>query len=242
MERKIWTSNIRSWDDFLTNSLDFKNDELMKKYLALSKDRYEKKDHEFFSSKLLSRYHWRAYDDFRDNACFLDIETTGLSKQHDDITTIGVFDGKESKVFINGRNMHEFPEEIMKYSYIVTFNGATFDMPFIRSKFPGLKMNHFHADLRFMLRALGYSGGLKNIEKQMGINREGDLADLSGRDAVKLWFKYKRDNDEKALDTLVRYNIEDIENLKTLMEFCYGKMKEGCIGCTNKETASQPLG
>ncbi len=229
VEKKIWNSNIRSWDDFLTNSTDFKNEELMKKYLMLSKDRYEKKDHEFFSSKLLSRYHWRAYEDFRENACFLDIETTGLSKDRDDITTIGVFNGKESKVFINGKTMNEFPDEIKKYSYIVTFNGALFDMPFIRAKFPDLKFNHFHADLRFILKALGYSGGLKSIERQMGIERESDLKDLSGRDAVKLWHRYKRDGDEKALDTLVRYNIEDIENLKTLMDFSYGKLKNVCL-------------
>ena len=66
----------------------------------LSKDNYDKKNHEFFSNKLLSKYHWRAYEDFKDKTCFLDIETTGLSKERNSITTIGMFDGKESKVLI----------------------------------------------------------------------------------------------------------------------------------------------
>ena len=174
----------------------------------------------------MSKYHWRAYDDFKDNVCFLDIETTGLSKHYNDITTIGMFNGKESKVFINGQNLDEFKDEIKKYSYIVTFNGALFDLPFIKAKFPDAEFNHFHADLRFMLKRLGYTGGLKKIEKTLGIERESDLSELTGRDAVKLWHRYKRHNDKKALDKLVRYNIEDIENLKILMEMSYKKLKQ----------------
>ena len=84
----------------------------------------------------------------------------------------------------------------------------------------------FNCDLRFLLRRLGYSGGLKNIEKQFNIDREGDLANLSGKDAIKLWYRYKKYSDEKALDTLIRYNIEDIENLKTLMDYSYETMKK----------------
>jgi len=225
-EKKLWKNNIRSWDDFLCNGCDVKNNELINKYILLSKERYEKKDHEFFSGKLMSKYHWRAYDDFKDNVCFLDIETTGLSKHYNDITTIGMFNGKESKVFINGQNLDEFKDEIKKYSYIVTFNGALFDLPFIKAKFPDAEFNHFHADLRFMLKRLGYTGGLKKIEKTLGIERESDLSELTGRDAVKLWHRYKRHNDKKALDKLVRYNIEDIENLKILMEMSYKKLKQ----------------
>ena len=122
--------------------------------------------------------------------------------------------------------MTRFPNEIKKYSMIVTYNGATFDLPFIKAKFPQINFNHFHADLRFMLRRLGYSGGLKSIEKQTGIERESDVSHLTGRDAVKLWYRYKRNHDENALHTLIKYNIEDIENLKILMEMSYNKLKE----------------
>ena len=52
---------------------------------------------------------------------------------------------------------------------------------------------------------------------------------MTGWDAVKLWHRYKRDNDENALDTLIRYNIEDIENLKTLMDFSYDGLKKRCF-------------
>jgi uncharacterized protein len=225
-EQELWRNGIRTWDDFLASKNNLPNRDLIEKHIEISKEQYKKNNHEFFSKKLLSKYHWRAYDDFRKNSCFLDIETTGLSKTQSDITLIGIYDGKESKVFINGKNMEKFPEEIKKYSYIVTFNGALFDIPFIKEKFPDIEFNQFHADLRFVLRQLGYSGGLKNIEKEFNIEREDDLKGMTGLDAVKLWHYYKRYNDKKALDKLVRYNIEDIENLKILMDYSYEKLKE----------------
>ncbi|MFH2021163.1 MAG: ribonuclease H-like domain-containing protein [archaeon] len=228
-EQDLWRNNVTSWDEFEEKKLDVPHKDLIKKFIHLSKEHYQAKNFEFFSSKLLFKHHWRAYDDFKDSCCFLDIETTGLSKYSDDITTIGLFDGNKSKVFINGQNMQEFEDEIKKYSFLVTFNGALFDLPFLKTKFPGIKFNQLHADLRFVLKSLGYSGGLKKIEKEFGINREGDLANMDGRDAVKLWHLYKRYNDKKALDRLVRYNIEDIENLKILMEYAYAELKDRCF-------------
>ncbi len=229
-ESRLWNNRIISWNDFISSNAPIHNKEIISKFIKLSKENYEKKNHAFFATKLLSRYHWRAYDDFRDNCCFVDIETTGLSKYDNEITVIGLYDGKESKIFVNGKNLESFPDELRKYSFIVTFNGSLFDIPFIKAKFPDLNINPFHADLRFIMKNLGYSGGLKKIEKEMGIEREGDLAGMTGYDAVKLWQAYKKHNDEKALDKLIRYNIEDIENLKTLMDFSYDKLKEKCIG------------
>jgi uncharacterized protein YprB with RNaseH-like and TPR domain len=64
-------------------------------------------------------------------------------------------------------------------------------------------------------------GGLKKIEQQFGFEREDDLKGLDGYDAVLLWRKYRKENDEAALDKLVRYNAADISNLKKLMEWAY---------------------
>ena len=49
---------------------------------------------------------------------------------------------------------------------IVTYNGKTFDVPFIEKYF-GIRMNHAHIDLRYVLKSLGYSGGLKMFEQAM---------------------------------------------------------------------------
>jgi uncharacterized protein YprB with RNaseH-like and TPR domain len=64
-------------------------------------------------------------------------------------------------------------------------------------------------------RSLGLTGGLKAVEREVGIDR--DRPDLLGRDAVRLWREYER-GDEGALETLVSYNRDDTENLQTLIE------------------------
>jgi len=231
IESELWQNNIRCWDDFLSRRPEIKNSDLIEKHLTLSKENYLYRNHVFFSQKIERKHHWRAYDDFKDRCCYLDIETTGLSRERSDLTVVGVYDGNESKVFIKGKNMDDFREEIKKYKMIVTFNGALFDVPFLQAKFPDLNIDQFHVDLRWTMKSLGYSGGLKNIEKELGIERESDLSGMTGRDAIKLWKKYKNHGDEKALDILVRYNIEDIENLKYMMDFSYEKLKGKCFDC-----------
>ena len=74
------------------------------------------------------------------------------------------------------------------------------------------------------MKDIGYSGGLKSIERQAGIQRDDDLKEVDGYEAVRLWYKYKR-GDSEALRTLLRYNQADIENLKILMDLTFDKLK-----------------
>lgn len=227
-ENKIWQNNILSWEEFLENSDKVYIPESRKQkidfHLQRSIKAYQNYDYKFFVNEIPGREHWRAYPEFKNSCCFLDIETTGLSKHHHDITVIGLYNGKKSKIFVQGKNMHEFEKEINKYSLIVTFNGKCFDLPFIQAKFPQLDLNRFHIDLRFALKELGYFGGLKKIEKELNINRDDDLQDIDGYEAVRLWRRYQR-GDEQALQLLMKYNRADIENLKTLMDFAFDKLK-----------------
>ena len=59
-------------------------------------------------------------------------------------------------------------------------------------------------------------GGFKAVERQLGISRESK--GVNGWDAVLLWRKYLEYNDEDALALLLKYNKEDVINLKTLRE------------------------
>ena len=67
---------------------------------------------------------------------------------------------------------------------------------------------------------MGFTGGLKGVEKQFGISRSEAMDGLSGYDAVLLWRKYAKGN-HQALDTLVEYNKCDTKNLKYLMDESY---------------------
>ena len=77
-----------------------------------------------------------------------------------------------------------------------------------------------------MLSSLGYRGGLKGCERQLGMDR-GDLSDIDGFFAVLLWDEYQKTGDPKALETLLSYNIQDTINLENLMVTAYNmKLKD----------------
>ena len=87
-------------------------------------------------------------------------------------------------------------------------------------------MSQVHIDLRYVLKSLGYTGGLQGCEKKAGIDR-GELEGVDGYFAVLLWSEYQRSRNHKALETLLAYNIQDAVNLETLMVFSYNlKLKE----------------
>ena len=182
----------------------------------------------FFSGRLAPGDMWRIFDAFRHRAVYLDIETSGGYQGIDDITVIGIYDGADVQSFVNGINLDAFEIAIADYDLIITFNGALFDLPFIRSRFPGISLPPAHIDLRFLMKRLGYAGGLKKIEKDLGIARESSIDGMDGFEAVRLWQAYQW-GDDRALETLIRYNRADIVNLEPLMAFAYGRMKATVI-------------
>ncbi|MFH1520411.1 MAG: ribonuclease H-like domain-containing protein [Candidatus Micrarchaeota archaeon] len=219
-ERRLWSSGITTWDDFLER---FGSSQFHKTFctkLASSKHALHHGDGEFFANILPSCETWRTFPHFK-KVAYLDIETTGLGRGTDYVTVIGVFDGKKVHSYVHGQNMGDFNSDIRDYDAVVTFNGSLFDLPFIRNNIPGAKLPKLHIDLRFALSSINIRGGLKKIEAQFGMEREDDLKGLNGYDAVLLWQAYKKRNDKAALDKLIRYNAADISNLKILMEWAY---------------------
>ena len=224
-ERKIWGSGIKTMDDFVKSSPEFISPDKRKTivdYIYLSKEHIKNKNAQFFYENLPPKEHWRLFSEFRKNIVYLDIETTGLGTLEDVITTIALYDGERIYYYVNGKNLNQFKQDIQKYKALVTYNGKTFDIPFIENYF-GIRMSHAHLDLRYILRSLGYSGGLKSCERQLGIGRTGSLADVDGFFAVLLWDDYKKKGNEKSLETLLSYNIEDVLNLEFLMIEAYNR-------------------
>ena len=148
--------------------------------------------------------------------------------QEDDVTVVGLFDGKNTKTMVRGINLNyrALKEELSKYKIVVTFNGATFDLPFLAKRYPRLLPNIPHIDLRTVTGRLGYSGGLKLIEKEMGISRRELVGRIHGGDAVTLWRMYYGSGDDHYLKLLIEYNEEDVINLKKIADVCTKKMEE----------------
>jgi hypothetical protein len=83
-----------------------------------------------------------------------------------------------------------------------------------------------HIDLRYILASLGYGGGLKSCEQQLEIARP-DLEDVDGYFAIFLWDDFQRNKNQKALETLLTYNMHDTVNLEKLMVLSYNlKLKD----------------
>lgn len=219
-ERRLWSSGITDWDEFLDRFGSSPYHKNHCRILASSSYALRLGDAGHFAALLPGSETWRAFPSF-DSVAYLDIETTGLAPATDHVTVIGLFDGNRTYSYIHGQNLSDFVRDIGSYDMVVTFNGSLFDIPFLRKSFPGLRMPRLHVDLRFVLQSLDVRGGLKRIEERFGYEREDDLKGLTGYDAVKFWQAYIKRNDKDALDRLVRYNAADISNLKRLLEWAY---------------------
>ncbi len=221
-EQRFWDSGIHNWDDFTQNRpfrLSQSRMDTISSYLEESLQHLESGNPNYFSQLLQTAQHWRFFPEFRHSMVYLDIETTGLNRYHDSITTISLYDGESIYYYVNGQNLDDFMNDIDKYRVIVTYNGKTFDVPFIEKYF-GIRLDQAQIDLRYILGSLGYRGGLKSCETQLGIDR-GDLKDIDGFFAVQLWYDYKRSGNPKALETLLAYNIQDVLTLENLMVISY---------------------
>ena len=220
-EQKIWQSNILNWKDekrFSLLNLSASKIQAIKTFTQKSQVHLEKNDPNFFEARLPSNQHFRMFPEFRHACAYLDIESTGLSASAQ-ITTIALYNGRDIKYFVQGKNLDAFLDEVQRYKVLITYNGRSFDIPFIESYF-NVNLPHAQIDLRYILKHLGFKGGLKKCEIALGIDRA-ELEGVDGYFAVILWNEYKRNKNEKALDTLLAYNIEDVLNLETLIIKAY---------------------
>ena len=219
-EQRLWESGIQDWDQFTGNHsvrLSPTKMDTITTCLEQSYQHLKTGNPNYFSEYLPANLHWRFFPEFRDQMVYLDIETTGLDSWSNKITTIALYDGNSIYHYVNGQNLDDFVDDIKKYKVIVTYNGKSFDVPFIESYFK-ITLNSAHIDLRYIL--MGYTGGLKSCEIQLGMDR-GNLSNIDGYFAVLLWFEYRRNENQKALETLLAYNTQDVLNLENLMVIAY---------------------
>ena len=221
-ERWLWGAGLRSWDDLLGGECDrlprYRVDWLRRR-IGESLEELRRGNSHYFAERLPPGEHWRLFPAFRHSVAYLDIETNGFSGAGGYITTIAVYDGESIFHYVRGRNLADFATDIRKYKLLVTYYGKSFDLPFIERAM-GLKLNTPHIDLCYLLRNLGYRGGLKGCEKQLGIDRK-ELDGITGYFAVLLWNDYLRKGNRKALETLLAYNIQDVLSLEHLMVVAY---------------------
>ncbi len=229
-ELELWNDGYLCWYDLVRaiNPIGTRGNGLAEEAIR-SQQKLAEGDARFFGENLPSSSRWRAYPEFLDGAAFLDIETTGLSPDYSYTTLVGILDRDGYRAYLRCENLDQLPVALRKYDLLVTFNGASFDLPFLRKEFQGASANAgepdmfasaIHIDLRYPLRQAGYTGGLKRIEQRTGLGRPSALSKLSGADAVTLW-NMAGEGEPDAIQTLVRYNAEDVASLPELARLTY---------------------
>jgi uncharacterized protein YprB with RNaseH-like and TPR domain len=239
-ERRLWGAGVQCWADASPQALAClgpSRADVVARHAEESAGRLAREDARYFAERLPAREHWRLFPAFRHSVAYLDIETTGLGGPRDYVTTIALYDGRTVRHYVHGENLDEFPQDVRDYRLLVTYNGKTFDLPFLRHYF-GMRLDQAHVDLRYVLHSLGYKGGLKGCERQLGLDR-GELAGVDGYFAVLLWRDYLVGGNERALETLIAYNVQDTVNLETLMVMAHN-MKAAALPLAGRRTIPLP--
>jgi len=165
------------------------------------------------------------FDRFKDNATYLDIETDGLSRDAlVTVVTVHRKDGTHTLTEGFDLDAESLADALEGTKMLVTFNGSCFDVPVLRTSFPQVDLDYPQFDLRFASRKVGYKGGLKPLEIELGIQRDDEIEGVDGAMAVHLWHQWKRRSDEDALNILQEYNRADTINLEYIADVIYGKL------------------
>ena len=166
--------------------------------------------------------------EFPQATAYLDIETTGLRRGADVVTTIALYDGQRVQTFVGERTSpNSRPPSPL--SAAGDLQRQVLRRPLSGTGF-GIVLEQAHVDLRYVLHSLGFRGGLKGCERQLGIGR-GELAGVDGFFAVLLWQEFCRSGDRQARETLLAYNVADTINLATLAAHAYNR-KLATLPCT----------
>ncbi len=220
-ERRLWQDGLLTWNHFLSQSkvpgISASRKQWYDQELANAQAEFDSGHLNYFASRLASREHWRFFELCEPHTLYLDIETTGTSPHDGDVTVVGLHRRGETVCLVRGETLtvERLQAELDACTLLVTFFGTGFDVPYLRAKFPQLTFSMPHFDLCFAARRLGLRGGLKHIERELGIERDPAVQGLDGWDAVRLWMQW-RTGDADALALLLAYNAADTANLAPL--------------------------
>ena len=230
LEKRLWKIGIVTWEDFLAaTDIEFLSTDTKRLYDAMLSEalqNLERGNFSFFARALKHGDHWRLFQLVRDRSVALDIETNGgTAGNGGKVTVVGLFDGFDYKALVRGKDLSKntLAKELSRYSYVITFFGSVFDLPYIREIY-GLSFAMPHFDLCFSGRKAGLRGGLKKVEKLLGIQRDESIKGFDGFDAVRLWDDAQRGNNH-ALELLITYNRYDTINLFELADVIYQKLR-----------------
>lgn len=164
------------------------------------------------------------------NLVFIDIETTGLNREKNEIYLIGIlyYSNLQCSWILNQyfstsekKLLKGFYDDFILFNFnkIITYNGEAFDIPFLNHRFKKHKLDYLiDSDLSFDLYKYIYKYrlflNLKNlkltsIEEYLGIFRKNDF---NGYQCIKLFEKYRDNFDINLREKILKHNYDDLKN------------------------------
>lgn len=174
-------------------------------------------------------------NEFFKEAFFFDIETTGLSHKYSRIISISVllFENKTFRIYQLFCEHKTDEKEMIKYfreyiknrKYIITYNGNTFDIPFIINKAMQFNINcnlnefvkiDLYSEMRYLKNKINIENlKLKTVEEYFNIKRKDTI---NGQDVIILYEAFRIDPRKEFSTLILQHNYEDVYNLPLLFK------------------------
>lgn len=165
---------------------------------------------------------------------FFDIETTGFSGQSAFIYLIGCIYHKEGTWKLRQWFLDDIRTEkelllsffsfICSYTWLIHFNGAAFDIPFIEKRlarhqisrsFSFFETLDLYKEIKPYRKALGLEGmKQKNLEEFLGIHREDSY---TGGELIDVYYSYMDTHKKELLDCLLLHNADDLRGMLSIL-------------------------
>ncbi len=106
-EEKLWNLGITNWQSFLNTARIKSISSSAKAYyhrqIKEAQTALLNEESHFFTHRLPKKEHWRLYEEFKENCCFLDIETDSQGR----ITVVGISNYYATKHLVKGFNLEK---------------------------------------------------------------------------------------------------------------------------------------
>lgn len=182
-----------------------------------------------------------AFSSFDNKILYFDIETTGLSPKFHNIYMVGClfFDNNElcvrqffcDTIDEEPAMLEEFARFASDYETFISFNGKSFDQPFLEEKFNAYKITSPFlqkncVDLYIIAKKIRHLLNVpdlkqKTIERALGCNR---LDPFDGGELIIKYHLYEKNQAEELFQELYLHNFEDMQGmiyLSTLYSIYY---------------------
>jgi uncharacterized protein len=233
-ERSMWDQGISSWQKLLgaeriAGISARRLDELKEASRGIMEMRSAERAKDV-GALLPPRERWRLLGAWDDSFAALDVEAVRSGASFVPVI-VSLKRGRQNpRTLVRGDDLswRTLKEHLSDIDFLVTFNGSSFDLPLLKGN--GYDIDApLHLDLRGYCRRARLPGGLKEIERRIGIGRSRELEFSTSEQVSYLWRAWENSGNKNALDLLIRYNQQDVDSLPHLAGCIYRRLTEATV-------------